>query len=66
VKAITYSEYGSPDVLELTDQPMPKVLDEHEIQVEVAEALLKAKAADAFRLNMEGRTRGKIVVTVES
>ena len=25
MKAITYSEYGSPDVLELTDQPMPKV-----------------------------------------
>lgn len=25
MKAITYSEYGTPDVLELTDQPMPKV-----------------------------------------
>ena len=25
MKAITYSEYGSPDVLELTEQPMPKV-----------------------------------------
>ena len=25
MKAITSSEYGSPDVLELTDQPMPKV-----------------------------------------
>ncbi len=25
MKAMTYSEYGSPDVLELTDQPMPKV-----------------------------------------
>lgn len=25
MKAITYSTYGSPDVLELTDQPMPKV-----------------------------------------
>lgn len=25
MKAITYSEYGSPDVLELTERPMPKV-----------------------------------------
>ncbi len=25
MKAITYSKYGNPDVLELTDQPMPKV-----------------------------------------
>ncbi len=25
MKAITYSEYGTPDVLQLTDQPMPKV-----------------------------------------
>lgn len=25
MKAITYSKYGSPDVLELTEQPMPKV-----------------------------------------
>src|SRR6476661_876317 len=25
MKAITYSEYGSPDVLELTEQPLPKV-----------------------------------------
>ena len=25
MKAITYSEYGNPDVLELTEQPMPKV-----------------------------------------
>ncbi|TFB92529.1 NADP-dependent oxidoreductase [Cryobacterium sp. HLT2-28] len=25
MKAITYARYGSPDVLELTDQPMPKV-----------------------------------------
>ncbi|WP_186312228.1 alcohol dehydrogenase catalytic domain-containing protein, partial [Staphylococcus epidermidis] len=25
MKAITYSEYGSPDVLEVTEQPLPKV-----------------------------------------
>jgi NADPH:quinone reductase-like Zn-dependent oxidoreductase len=25
MKAISYSEYGSPDVLELTEQPLPKV-----------------------------------------
>ncbi|MFS0718474.1 NADP-dependent oxidoreductase [Arthrobacter sp. 1P04PC] len=25
MKAITYTEYGTPDVFELTDQPMPKV-----------------------------------------
>lgn len=40
------------------------LVDEHKIRVEVAQALPLAKAADAFRLNMEGHTRGKIVVTV--
>ncbi|HEX9227892.1 MAG TPA: alcohol dehydrogenase catalytic domain-containing protein, partial [Arthrobacter sp.] len=25
MKAITYTAYGNPDVLELTEQPMPKV-----------------------------------------
>ncbi|WP_416418049.1 NADP-dependent oxidoreductase [Paenarthrobacter aromaticivorans] len=45
-------------------QELGDLVDEHKIQVEVAETLPLAKAADAFRLNMEGHTRGKIVVTV--
>ncbi|WP_445155523.1 zinc-binding dehydrogenase [Arthrobacter sp. Hor0625] len=35
------------------------------LRVEVAQAFQLARAADAFRLNMEGHTRGKIVVTVD-
>jgi NADPH:quinone reductase-like Zn-dependent oxidoreductase len=46
-------------------QQLADLVDEHNIQVEVSETLPLAKAADAFRLNMEGHTRGKIVVTVE-
>lgn len=45
-------------------QQLADLVDEHKIRVEVAEALPLAKAADAFRLNMEGHTRGKIVLTV--
>lgn len=45
-------------------QQLADLVDEHKIRVEVAQALPLAKAADAFRLNMEGHTRGKIVVTV--
>ncbi|WP_223944567.1 NADP-dependent oxidoreductase [Arthrobacter sp. StoSoilB20] len=45
-------------------QQLADLVDEHKIRVEVATALPLAEAADAFRLNMEGHTRGKIVVTV--
>ncbi|WP_311211418.1 MULTISPECIES: NADP-dependent oxidoreductase [unclassified Arthrobacter] len=45
-------------------QQLAELVDEHKIRVEVAQALPLAEAADAFRLNMEGHTRGKIVVTV--
>ncbi len=45
-------------------QQLADLVDEHKIRVEVAQALPLAEAADAFRLNMEGHTRGKIVVTV--
>ncbi|MGO4590572.1 NADP-dependent oxidoreductase [Paenarthrobacter sp. 2TAF44] len=47
-------------------QQLADLVDEHKIRVEVAEALPLAKAADAFRLNMEGHTRGKVVLTVDS
>ncbi|BCW52191.1 oxidoreductase (plasmid) [Arthrobacter sp. StoSoilB13] len=47
-------------------QQLADLVDEHGIRVEVAETLPLAKAADAFRLNMEGHTRGKIVVRVGS
>ncbi|SCZ64691.1 NADPH:quinone reductase [Arthrobacter sp. UNCCL28] len=45
-------------------QQLADLVDEHKIRVEVATALPLSEAADAFRLNMEGHTRGKIVVTV--
>lgn len=45
-------------------QELADLVDEHKIRVEVARVLPLAEAADAFRLNMEGHTRGKIVVTV--
>ena len=45
-------------------QQLADLVDEHKIRVEVAETLPLAKAADAFRFNMEGHTRGKIVLTV--
>ncbi|WP_420180007.1 NADP-dependent oxidoreductase [Paenarthrobacter sp. TA1.8] len=45
-------------------QQLADLVDEHKIRVEVDTALPLAEAADAFRLNMEGHTRGKIVVTV--
>ncbi|MCM0617852.1 NADP-dependent oxidoreductase [Arthrobacter sp. TS-15] len=45
-------------------QQLADLVDEHKMRVEVAQALPLAKAVDAFRLNMEGHTRGKIVVTV--
>ncbi|MBT2584949.1 NADP-dependent oxidoreductase [Arthrobacter sp. ISL-95] len=45
-------------------QQLADLVDEHRIRVEVDTALPLAEAADAFRLNMEGHTRGKIVVAV--
>ncbi len=35
------------------------------VSVHVSETLPLERAADAHRLNQEGRTRGKIVVTVD-
>jgi NADPH:quinone reductase-like Zn-dependent oxidoreductase len=39
-------------------------VDRNNIRVEVAKVLPLAQSAEAFRLNMEGHTRGKIVVAV--
>ena len=46
-------------------QELADLVDEHKIRVEVAQAFPLAQAADAFRLNMEGHTRGKIIVAVD-
>ena len=46
-------------------QELADLVDEQKLQVEVAETFPLADAADAFRLNMDGHTRGKIVVTVD-
>jgi len=45
-------------------QELSELVDQHKLKVEVAETFPLAKAAEAFRLNMEGHTRGKVVVTV--
>ena len=45
-------------------QELAEMVDGNKLQVEVAETFPWAEAAEAFRLNMEGHTRGKIVVTV--
>jgi len=46
-------------------QDLATLVDERKLRVEVARTYPLAQAADAFRLNMEGHTRGKIVVTVD-
>lgn len=45
-------------------QELADLVDGNKLQVEVAETFPLGEAAEAFRLNMEGHTRGKIVVTV--
>ena len=45
-------------------QELADLVDAQKLQVEVAQTFPLADAADAFRLNMDGHTRGKIVVTV--
>ena len=48
------------DLEELAD-----MADSGKLRVEVAQVFPLEKAADAFRSNMEGHTRGKIVITVD-
>jgi NADPH:quinone reductase-like Zn-dependent oxidoreductase len=40
------------------------LVDEHNIRVEIARTFPLEQAAEAFRLNMDGHTRGKIVVSL--
>jgi len=46
-------------------QELADMADRGKLRVEVAEVFPLEKAADAFRSNMEGHTRGKIVVAVD-
>lgn len=46
-------------------QELADLVDSRKIRVEVAGVFPLDKAADAFRSNMEGHTRGKIVVAVD-
>jgi NADPH:quinone reductase-like Zn-dependent oxidoreductase len=46
-------------------QKLADLVDSRKIRVEVAKVFSLEKAADAFRSNMEGHTRGKIVVAVD-
>ncbi|MFI2566586.1 NADP-dependent oxidoreductase [Paenarthrobacter sp. NPDC018779] len=46
-------------------QELADLVDGTDLRVEVAKVLPLAEAADAFRLNMEGHTRGKIVVSMD-
>lgn len=45
-------------------QELSRLVDQHKLKVEVAQTFPLAQSAEAFRLNMEGHTRGKVVVTV--
>ncbi|AXJ09639.1 NADP-dependent oxidoreductase [Arthrobacter sp. PM3] len=45
---------------------LARLVDEHGLKVEVARTFPLADAAGAFRLNMEGHTRGKIIVRVDA
>lgn len=47
-------------------QELADLVDSRGFRVEVARTFPLAQAADAFRANMEGHTRGKIVVTVDA
>lgn len=47
-------------------QELADLVDDKRFRVEVAKVLPLAQAADAFRLNMEGHTRGKIVIKVDN
>lgn len=51
-----------PDTLDLT--ALSSLADRGSLTVDVAATYPLSEAADAFRLSMEGHTRGKIVVTV--
>ena len=46
-------------------QELADLVDDKKFRVEVAKVFPLAEAADAFRLNMEGHTRGKIVLSVD-
>lgn len=46
-------------------QELADLVDSKKFRVEVAKVFPLAGAADAFRLNMEGHTRGKIVLSVD-
>ncbi|MDQ0120924.1 NADP-dependent oxidoreductase [Pseudarthrobacter sp902506025] len=46
-------------------QELADLVDDRKMRVEVAEVFPMDRAADAFRLNMAGHTRGKIVVAVD-
>jgi len=46
-------------------QALADLVDSRNLRVEVAEVFPLEKAADAFRSNMEGHTRGKIIVAVD-
>ncbi|WP_285240841.1 NADP-dependent oxidoreductase [Pseudarthrobacter sp. MEB009] len=46
-------------------QKLADLVDGEKLQVEVAEVFPLEKAADAFRSNMEGHTRGKIILAMD-
>lgn len=57
MKAIVYTKFGPPDVLQLKEGKVKSIIDKRYLLNETAEAL---------RYLEEGHTRGKVVVIIQA
>jgi Zn-dependent alcohol dehydrogenase len=62
MKAVVFTKYGTPDVLELkeVDKPVPK---DNEVLIKVYAASI-SEAPEAMRYFGEGKHKGKIVIAL--
>jgi D-arabinose 1-dehydrogenase-like Zn-dependent alcohol dehydrogenase len=64
MKAIVYTEYGSPDVLQFKDAEKPVPADD-EVLIKVhAASVNAADLHEAIRYLEQGHAQGKVVITV--